>query len=173
MRAVCIGDSITAGQMLGSGDLPWTAYLADSVQRGVPGDTTRRALERFPTDVQSVEADMVIIQLGHNDANRWQTDRGLPRVSLAAFVANLEEMLDRAAAFGMEPVLCTLTPSFRPEPHPADCRAYDAALRAVAARRGVRLADASGIGADLMLDGLHLSADGHLAYADIVMAALR
>ena len=173
-RVVCIGDSITAGQHLDDGVAAWPEHLpgVTAYAKGVPGDTTRLGLERFPRDVQGIEPDVVIIQFGHNDANRWQTDRGLPRVSLAAFVANLEEMLDRAAAFGMEPVLCTLTPSFRPEPHPTDCRAYDAMIRAVAARRDVRLADVSGLDESHALDGIHLNDAGQRAFAAIVAPML-
>lgn len=177
MKIVCIGDSITTGQLLDPHEAPWPALLhgVTAIAKGNPGDTSRLILERFPRDVQQLAPDVVIIQCGHNDANRWQTDRGLPRVSLAAFSANLEEMIDRVETFGAVPVLCTLTPSHRNETHAADCRLYDTALREVAWRRQIRLADVRSAfrGAEnLLMDGLHLTAEGHRVYAEIVARVL-
>ena len=93
---VAIGDSITAGQGLHPASAwPYRVpgYEGRILAHGVPGDTTRLGLERFPKDVQAYEPEAVIIQFGHNDANRWETDRGLPRVSPDAFHANLHEMV--------------------------------------------------------------------------------
>ena len=139
---------------------------------GVPGDTTRLALERFPRDVQSRSPDAVVIQFGHNDCNRWQTDRGLPRVSPDAFAANLAEMIARCEVFGAVPYLCSLTPSTRNSVHAEDTRQYDGILRRVAVARGARLIDLGGFDERLLLDGIHLSAEGHLRYAEIVQSAL-
>lgn len=173
MRVVCIGDSITAGQHLPADQEPWPSFIEGSIARGVPGDTTRLGLERFPRDVQVSGAEVVVIQFGHNDANRWLTDRGLPRVSLAAYVANLEEMVQRVMAFDAKPVLCTLTLTFRSNQHAEDCADYDQALRRVAKRMRVRLADVRPIiNASHLVDGLHLNAEGHVTYAQVVMAAL-
>lgn len=172
MKLVCIGDSITAAQHLDEGESGWPALLTgyEVYMAGVPGDTTRLALERFPRDVQSRQPDLVVIQFGHNDCNRWQTDRGLTRVSPEAFAANLVEMADRCRAFGAKPYLCTLTPSGRNPVHAADTRRYDGILRDVAAARTLVLIDVSGI--TDTLDGIHLSAEGHRKYAAIVQAAL-
>ncbi len=131
---------------------------------------------------------MVVIQFGHNDCNRWQTDRGLPRVSPEAYAANLAEMIDRCRTFGAVPYLCTLTPSTRSEQHARDVQAYDVILREVARQEGVALIDTRAAFAsdDLFLDsgavapepglligdGLHLSADGHRAYARAVSMVL-
>lgn len=175
MRIVCIGDSITAGQHLDEGFSPWPGLLRDAevFAKGVPGDTTRMGLERFPQDVQSLVPDLVVIQFGHNDANRWLTDRGLPRVSLPAYVANLVEMVERVRIFDAVPILCALTPSTRSAEHGRDCERYDAALRGVARDLGVQLADVRpAIHETHLLDGLHLNFDGHLAYAAIVGALL-
>lgn len=174
IRVACMGDSITAGQHLDHGVAAWPAHLpgVTAYAKGVPGDTTRLGLERFPRDVQALEPDIVIIQFGHNDANRWQTDRGLPRVSLDGFVANLDEMIARCQAFSAAVILCTLTPSYRSPLHAADCRWYDAALRNLASRRPVRLADVSGLDESHMLDGLHLNGEGQRAYAAIVAGLL-
>jgi lysophospholipase L1-like esterase len=174
VKVVCLGDSITAGQHLDEGLGAWPAHLkgVTAYAAAVPGDTTRLALERFPSAVQIAAPDVVVIQFGHNDANRWQTDRGLPRVSIKAYAANLHEMIDRADAFGIVPILCTLTPSLRSPAHARDCRAYDRALRKVAEERYVELVDVSWFGAEHLLDGLHLNIDGHLAYAKAVQEAL-
>lgn len=175
MRIVCIGDSITAGQHLPMTDEPWPRHLRGRhhvIAAGVPGDTTRLGLERFPRDVQSLEPDAVVIQFGHNDANRWLTDRGLPRVSVAAYAANLLEMIRRVRTFHGTPILCTLTPSLRSERHALDCKRYDEALRKVAGLRRVRIADMGDFDPGLLLDGLHLSPEGHRIYAARVQEAL-
>lgn len=177
---VAIGDSITAGQHLHPASA-WPYHMNGHMiqARGVPGDTTRLALERFPREVQEQGPSAVIIQFGHNDCNRWESDRGLPRVSMAAFKANLYEMVDRARKFGITPYLCTLTPSLRPEPHPTDCARYDMIIRRVADEEGVTLIDvrmafeAEIDSRSLLLeDGLHLSVEGHKVYADAVKRVL-
>lgn len=184
MKIVAIGDSITYGQHL---EFPlsraWPLLLDHRntviASAGVPGDTTRLGLERFPAHVQSQNPDVVIIQFGHNDANRWETDRGLPRVSDRAFMANLEEMIDRCRAFDAKPLLLTLTPSRRSDQHAADVMMYDNIIRQVAQTSMVPLADVRmaflGYGdyRDLLLDdGLHLNELGHVIYAQIVQKAL-
>lgn len=166
---VCIGDSITAGQHLPADKEPWPSFLPNVIAKGVPGDTTRLGLERFPRDVQVSGAEVVVIQFGHNDANRWVTDRGLPRVSLPAFIANLEEMVQRVMAFDAKPVLCSITVSHRSEQHADDCAEYDQALRRLARRMRVRLADVrAAINASHLFDGLHLNPEGHEVYAATV-----
>lgn len=175
-QIVAFGDSITAGQHLDEGYSPWPYLLGEHLHgtavvhpRGVPGDTTRLALERFPRDVQSASATAVIIQFGHNDCNRWLSDGGLPRVSSPAYAANLLEMILRCQAFGAQPFLCTLTPSHRNATHAADVEHYDLLLRHVAMDMDVPLIDVrDDFGDDeglLLDDGLHLSFDGHLRYA--------
>lgn len=174
---VTIGDSITVGQHLEPPDVPWPMRLNGErvIVAGVSGDTTRMGLERFPRDVQIHEPEVVVIQFGHNDCNRWETDRGLPRVSPDAYVANLAEMIDRCRTFGAVPYLCTLTPSKRSEQHARDVEWYDGLLRGVAERRRVPLIDvrAAFTSDDLLIaDGLHLSAEGHRVYARAVSMVL-
>ena len=175
---VCIGDSLTAGQYLHHPLQAWPLLLVGySVHpAGVSGDTTRLGLERFPAEVQAREPKAVVIQFGHNDANRWATDRGLFRVSLNAYEANLEEMIERCRVFEAWPFLCTLTPSLRNPRHAADVARYDEALRSVAERMKVEIIDvraAFGEGDGLLMkDGLHLTADGHRRYAVEVQKAL-
>ena len=132
-------------------------------------------LERFPRQVQDSGADIVVIQFGHNDANRWDTDRGLVRVYDRGFTANLEEMIYRAREFGIRPYLCSLTPTRRSEQHAADCERYDRLVREVAAVSIVPLIDvrvAFTKDEYLMNDGLHLSEAGHEVYAAVVQEAI-
>lgn len=175
---VVIGDSITYGQHLRDRNWAWpnllrTQEIVEAV--GIPGDTTRLGLERFPKDVQEKKPNKVIIQFGHNDCNRWQTDLGLPRVSQRAFQANLEEMIDRCMAFGAEPYLCTITPSLRNDQHAEDVEIYDGIVREVAEYGPATLIDVRAAFTHdyyLMDDGLHLSESGHKAYAAVVQTVL-
>lgn len=175
MIVVCFGDSITAGQFVAP-EHSWPRLLTGHtvIVRAVPGDTTRLGLERFP-QVQEIRPDAVVIQFGHNDANRWDSDRGLPRVSLAAYEANLHELVARAQHFGIRPYLVTLTPTWKAPLYDATCETYDAVLRRVAGRTGAALIDvreritSRGF---LLDDGLHLNPTGHQVYAARVQAAL-
>jgi acyl-CoA thioesterase I len=63
-------------------------------------NTTRMALERMAYDVQTQDPHVVLVQFAMNDCNYWETDRGLPRVSPAAFKAKLHEIILRARTFG-------------------------------------------------------------------------
>ncbi len=174
---VCMGDSITYGQHV-SRDKAWPELIQDHdiISAGIPSDTTRLALERFPRDVQERLPAGVVIQFGHNDANRWQTDRGLPRVSVKAFAANLEEMVTRCRVFEAYPMLCTITPSRRSKEHALDVTYYDKVLRDTALVIGVQLIDVRAAFGDadglLLDDGLHLSVKGHEVYAAAVQAEL-
>ena len=177
MVIVCIGDSITFGQFLPDGK-PWPKLIRHHtiLAAGVPSDTTRLGLERFPEDVQQRAPQGVVIQFGHNDANRWQTDKNLPRVSAKAYAANLEEMVDRCHRFEAYPFLCTITPCYRSSQHAADVEHYDEVLRDVARYTKTQLIDvraAFGEQRHLLLDdGLHLSQEGHARYAATVQRAL-
>lgn len=75
------------------------------INTSINGNTTRMALERMPYDIQSHAPDIMILQFGMNDCNYWETDRGLPRVSLKAFSANLEEIIARAFNFNVKHII--------------------------------------------------------------------
>lgn len=199
---VLMGDSITAGQYV---DPPerWSARVADAltrqylqtpvnlhiVPRGVSGETTRQGLERFPQDVQQHFPDIMSLQFGLNDCNCWVTDRGLPRVSEAAYRANLIEMVERARRFGARHViLATNHPTLRHKIllggeslERRRCR-YNRHVREVAALTGVELCDIAAAFAGLdphelakMLlpypDQLHLSPAGHRRYGNAILPA--
>ena len=106
------GDSICYGQFVNLHQI-WTTNLATSLNAipnleadvlfqnaSVNGNTTRQALERMHYDVTSHRPDYLMIQFGINDSNYWATDKKVPRVSKKAFVANLENMVERAVNSG-------------------------------------------------------------------------
>jgi lysophospholipase L1-like esterase len=126
---VFMGDSITEGQFVHH-SRRWTERVARKFRthlpsridpdqlhffnRGISGETTRQGLERFPRDVQVLHPHVMTLQFGLNDCNCWDTDRGLPRVSEAAYRANLLEMIARARAFNAKHIiLSTNHPTLR------------------------------------------------------------
>jgi acyl-CoA thioesterase-1 len=201
LRVVHMGDSITEGQHIDPA-VRWTSLIAHrlaerfgadrfvSVNRGVSGETTRMGLERYPRDVQQEEPDLLTIQFGLNDCNCWQTDRGVPRVSPDAFVANLVEMVERGRVFRARQIVMAtnhrtlrraLLPSGRPY---EDANAhYSELVRDVASRTGVVLCDIRAAfepfgdeELDRLLlphpDHLHLSPEGNAVYADAIWPSI-
>jgi acyl-CoA thioesterase I len=200
---VFMGDSITGGQYVEPaarwtslvGDAIVRRYLATAINffilaRGVSGETTRQGLERFPADVQQHHPDIMTLQFGLNDCNCWVTDRGLPRVSEAAYRANLIEMITRAQHFGAQRIiLSTNHPTLRHkvllcgETLEDRRKRYNDIVREVAELTGVELCDIEkGFAAyddarlaELLLpypDVLHLSAAGHQCYARLVQPSV-
>lgn len=207
-RVFFFGDSICFGQLI-SPHKSWVTRVAvrldalgDELGRqitvqnpSVNGNTTRQALERMAYDVQGHEPDVLVIQFGMNDCNHWKSDRGHPRVSPAAFVANLEEMVERAYRFNVKQVVAlTNHPSGRDrETMPFTTSTYEDANRryndlvrqvARASEGRVGLIDieeafrrtvgdnAEYIGEFLLSDNLHLSKRGHDLYFETVVPEL-
>lgn len=201
-RAVTIvfmGDSITFGQYVDP-ELRWTSLVGDALvadyletpvnfhilNKGISGETTRQGLERFPADVQQHRPDIMTLQFGLNDCNCWVTDAGLPRVSEAAYRANLIEMIERAQRFGAgRIILSTNHPTLRRkvllsgDSLETRRRRYNDHVREVASLTGVELCDVEEGFAHLddrelaaMLlpypDLLHLSIEGHRLYASCI-----
>ena len=198
ITVVFMGDSITEGQYVHH-SLRWTERLVRSIRaqvesrevdcdalhffnRGISGETTRQGLERFPRDVQVLQPDVMTLQFGLNDCNCWDTDRGLPRVSEAAYRANLIEMIDRARMFGAKHIiLSTNHPTLRlrllasGQSLEERRMRYNKIVREVAAETDVTLCDIEMVFSDvendelsqLLLpepDILHLSELGHQKY---------
>lgn len=201
-RIVFFGDSICVGQGV-SIHRGWVTRLAAHVEdlarrlamrvvvvnASVNGSTTRQALERMPYEVQSQGVAGAIVQFGMNDCNYWESDRGAPRVSPDAFLANVLEIVDRAVRFGAgRVILNTNHPTTRRAPFPwASCSyqesnaRYNALVREAAARRpgAVILNDVeakfsdliragAGLESLLLEDGLHISERGHEVYYDVI-----
>lgn len=205
IRVVFFGDSICFGQLVPP-HLTWVSRisarlheLASALGGGkriilsnvsINGNTTRQALERMPYDVQSHGVDICVVQFGLNDGNHWVSDRGLPRVSSAAFAANLREIADRARKFGARCVVInTNHPTTRDTQNMADSnitfesqnRRYNEIIRRVVSEspswillhdiEAMWLAHLQRTGTPLdrflLDDGLHLSETGHDLYFDI------
>ena len=160
------------------------------------GCTTRQALERMSYEVQTHGVDILIVQFGLNDCNYWLTDHGLPRVSSAAFAANLIEIVMRGRTFGAQHIfLNTNHPTTRNQelfPNTSitfeqSNRQYNQIIRDVAAGMAdfVSLNDVEAVfdeatGTDserleplLMDDGLHPGRSGHDLYFAAIADKIR
>lgn len=203
LRVTFFGDSICVGQgvSIHSGWVTRIAAELDSLSKSagdeiivtnasVNGNTTRQALERMPYEVQSHGVDVLVVQFGLNDCNHWLTDKGLPRVSPAAFAANLKEIIDRGRKFGAQHVILQNNhPTTRDQNVLPGTNAtfeewnrrYNGIVRDVAFEMAevvfftdIEAAFDKLTGGDrkkllpfLLADGLHLSPDGHDVYFDV------
>jgi lysophospholipase L1-like esterase len=172
IRVVHMGDSITEGQYIDP-SVRWTSLIARrlaevfgedafvSLNRGISGETTRMGLERYPRDVQQAQPDLLTIQFGLNDCNCWDTDRGVPRVSEAAFTANLVEMIDRGRVFGARRIIIATN---------------HRTLRRLVLPSGQVFEPFSDAELDKLLlpfpDHLHLSPEGNEVYAEAIWPAI-
>lgn len=105
-RILVVGDSLSAeyGLPQGSG---WVANIAERLQShgtgyqihnsSISGDTTSGGVSRLPAELTRIEPDIVIIELGSNDALR-----GLP---LAMAQKNLAQMIRAAQESGAKVLL--------------------------------------------------------------------
>lgn len=162
-----VGDSISYGEHLEdrlTQAWPWLLggmLGSDVVNLSVCGDTTRLALERAG-EWQAMMRPTVIFQLGVNDANRWASDRGLPRVGTQAFAGNLAEMGARARTFGARDVIfATIAQHERGLPTDEDCGRYSNIVRCQ-----MNVLDLRRLGPLPTIDGLHLTALGHARVAE-------
>jgi lysophospholipase L1-like esterase len=199
-----LGDSICFGQLV-SPHRTWVSRLAEMLpgllacrvlvqNASINGNTTRQALERMAYDITSHSPDYLLVQFGMNDCNYWETDGGVPRVSKAAFSANLLEIVERALVTGTRHIfLNTNHPSlkgvFRHLPaqtHFASNREYNEVIRTthrlmIEGKMPVTLIDiedawsmrlraenAQKLEGLLLEDGIHLSPFGHDLYFEIV-----
>jgi len=208
LRVTFFGDSVCVGQGVSiyRGWVPRVAQdldgLSGSIGRevlvtnaSVNGRTTRQALEDMPYQVQSHGVDILVVQFGLNDCNYWATDKGIPRVSRPAFMANLAEIMTRGRLAGARRILLnnnhpTLRSTdimpFTSITYEQSNRAYNEAIREVArAETGdVVFTDIERAFLDcvtegtpmetlLLADGLHLAPAGHDLYAALMLPALR
>jgi acyl-CoA thioesterase-1 len=109
VRIVAIGGASTTGSAAGSSDLAYPHrlqeilahwYPASSitvVNRGVPRQTARQMLERFPTDVLPEDPVLVIWETGTTDAVRG--------VGVDDFAATLQTGIDELKAHGIDVML--------------------------------------------------------------------
>lgn len=105
-RILVVGDSLSAeyGLSQGSG---WVKHIAKRLRKhdtgyqihnsSISGDTTSGGVTRLPAELERIEPDIVIIELGSNDALR-----GLP---LDMAKNNLAQMIEQSQATGAQVVL--------------------------------------------------------------------
>ena len=117
LKVTFFGDSICTGQHVAI-HRGWvtqsSASLAEKFDNkdqsivvknsSVNGRTTRQALETISYEIQSDKPDIVVVQFGMNDCNYWQSDKGLARVSIEAFSANLSKIITLVVHFGAKKV---------------------------------------------------------------------
>jgi acyl-CoA thioesterase I len=109
VRIVAIGGASTTGLAAGSSDLAYPHRLQEIlahwypsssvtvVNRGVPRQTARQMLERFPTDVIPEDPVLVIWETGTTDAVRG--------VGVEDFAATLQSGIDELKAHGIDVIL--------------------------------------------------------------------
>lgn len=202
IRVTFFGDSICVGQGVSIYN-GWVTRIAKDLHEygkknnidiivtnsSVNGRTTRQALEDMPYHIQSQGVDILVIQFGLNDCNYWDTDRGLPRVSKKAFIANIDEIIDRGRLFGAAKVFLNNNhPTNRNQDYMShvdftfedsnksynkEIRNYASKNRSLVSFQDVE-ASFEGSDLDLMLldDGLHLSEVGHEKYYNLMAPLL-
>lgn len=191
------GDSICFGQYV-STDQVWTSrisrFLSESLEfsdvltqvTAVNGETSREALARINHCVTSHSPDVVWIQFGLNDANYWKTDFGVPRVSMASYSSNIEEMISRCLLSGSKRIIVAtnhqVTKTLDHEPlstkYIDNAKSYNQALRNLFSSSpipNVELIDMelsmetkfAQPSEYLLPDGVHLNQVGHAAYFEL------
>jgi acyl-CoA thioesterase-1 len=112
VRIIAIGGASTTGLAAGSSDLAYPHRLQEIlargypsssitvVNRGVPRQTARQMLERFPTDVIPEDPVLVIWETGTTDAVRG--------VGVDDFAATLQTGIDELKAHGIDILLVDL-----------------------------------------------------------------
>ena len=200
-RIISFGDSLTAprpGVIVYSDvlarSLPEMGIDAEVINAGVPGNTSAQARKRFGADVLDKHPDLVIIQLGANDAaiDVWKDPPATkPRVDIAGFRDNLRYFVRTLRERGSSVILMTpnrfaWTPRLRnlygkpPYRVTSDAGfnfmldAYSEAVRDIARREKVELVDAAkSVPATALLDGMHPGTDGHRIVAELLMPVVR
>ncbi len=172
------------------------------INAGLGSDTTVSARARFDRDVLAHDPDLVIIQLGLNDAaiDVWK-DATEPRVPIEEYERNLEYFVEALKGRGTKVILMTPNPLRwteklkglygKPPYNPEDpdgfnflLQEYAERVRRVAARHDVPLVDTYRVFQqfgevegqsvdDLLLDGMHPNDRGHEIEADLLLKRIR
>lgn len=160
---VALGDSLTAGYGVGPGEsfpeqlqtaLTESGHDVSVINAGVSGDTASDGLARLEWSVPA-EADIVIVELGANDALRG-IDPAVTRKALSEILAKLEARGQAALLAGM------MAPRNLGDEYVAE---FDAIYPELAAEHGIPLYPfiLEGVAADAVLnqaDGIHPTAAG-------------
>lgn len=181
-RILVVGSSSTAGVGATSPDKAYTARLEDELERrlpgvdvqviarGIGGETAEGAEARLPKEIAAAKPDLVVWQIGTNDAAR--------RIDVAKFRTLATEGLSEIAATGVDVAL--LDPQYVPTDEAA-FRPYLDVINAVSAQTGVpvahrfdamrALAKAGGAGM-ITRDNLHMNDQGHACVGAFLAEAL-
>jgi lysophospholipase L1-like esterase len=201
VRIVTFGDSLTAPRpgVITYSDvlaqvLPRYGIKADVINRGVPGHTSSEARARLVVDVLDSHPDLVIIQLGANDAaiDVWKDPPATkPRVDIATYRENLEYFVRTLRAQHSRIILMTpnrlaWTPRLRglygkpPYDVSSDngfnfmLDTYSDVVRDIARLYEMEFVDAAkAVPPAALLDGMHPSTDGHRIVADLLLPVVR
>jgi len=208
IRLTFFGDSICVGQGI-SIYRGWVTRIAQSLEEygqthkneilvvnsSINGRTTRQALEDMPYHVQNQGLDILVVQFGLNDCNYWKSDRGVPRVSLPAYVANMREIIERGKRFGAKRILLNNNhPTTRNDEvmpftnftYEESNKHYNGAVRNLATELGDQvmfhdieehfqslIGDGAAMSQFLLSDGLHLSQKGHEQYYKVMLPSIQ
>jgi acyl-CoA thioesterase-1 len=175
-RIVVLGDSLAAGLGLPEDQafpavvearLRDAGFAVTVVNAGVSGDTTAGGLRRLDW-ILGQQPDLVVVELGGNDALRGQPLEGIE--------ANLREIVRRSRQAGAAVVLCgmDIPTNFGPD----YTQGFAALYERVAADEGATLVPGFvrevGLDPDLLQpDGLHPTAEGQQRLAEVLLPAIR
>ncbi len=183
LRILPLGDSITEGVNGGYRDVLYTRLVAagytvdyvgprydqysgapDKDHAGTPGWNSGNVLGAIDGYLATYDPDIVLLMIGTNDLAWWVADATAP----ADTAARVGQILDRIAASGARITLAT-TPPISDASVPPNGRSrsqmmrdYNAALRTLAAARGVTLVDVeAALTLSDLYDGVHPSEAAH------------
>jgi lysophospholipase L1-like esterase len=181
-RILIVGSSSTAGVGATSPDKSYTTRLQDEMERrlpgvdveviarGIGGETAEGAEARLPKEIAAAKPDLVLWQIGTNDAAR--------RIDLVKFKALATEGLSEIAAAGVD--VAMLDPQYVPKDEAAFAPYLDV-INAVSAATGVPVAHrfdamrafakAGGAGM-ISRDNLHMNDFGHACVGAFLAEAL-
>lgn len=196
-RIVIFGDSLAAPRKgvvtysdVLARELPGRGVRAEVLNRSVPGNTTEQARLRFKRDVLDPSPDLVVIQLGTNDAavDVWKTPpASSPRVGLLRYRANLQYFVDSLKKRGIRIIFVTpsrlawtdkLRVMYGKPPYKPDSAdgfnvlldVYSDVVRGIAQREKIPLIDAAeAVPLTALADGMHPDSDGHRAVANLLL----
>lgn len=195
-KIVTFGDSLTAPR---KGVVTYSDVLAERlrvavINRGVGGNNSQQARARFAADVLAPRPDMVIIQLGTNDAavDVWKKPPATePRVPVAQYRENLQFFVRELRAAGCKVILMTptrmaWTPKLREmygrAPYDAESDEgfnvlldlYSDVVRGLAVRLQTPFVDAAVlVEPKHLLDGMHPNSEGHRVVADALLPIVK
>ena len=183
IRIIFFGDSICCGEGV-SVHRGWVPKISEFFENkygsavvihnsSVNGETTRTALVHMGYSVMSRDFDIMVVQFGMNDCNRWKTERNCNRVSVGSFESNLNEIINRGFVSGIKKIfLMTNHTAGRPG-YREELSDYNDVIRRVAGEHKhmgtVLFIEIERVLTRdyLAVDGIHLTASGNEQYSHI------